>query len=200
MPSASRAVAICGAVVALALSSAPAWAQPGPPLGSHLRVRGQTAHSSTFTGRLRAVSNDSISLALDDDTTATLPFAIGDIGRAEIERDEKTREQAMTVMGTIGAAGGLTAAVLWCKHNQADCEEDIDRMLSTADEDSSYVGPSLLMILGGTLVGSLIGYVVAPPPHWELVMFPTRTSNNNGSSRTLLNVGLRYSFGERRRR
>lgn len=200
MPSVSRAVAVLGAVVAVTLAPASGRAQLPLPLGSHLRVRGPTAHSSRFTGRLRALSNDSIAVALDDDPAATVPFAIADIGRVEVERDEKTREQAMTVMGTLGAAGGLTAAVFWCKHNPADCQEDIDNMVSSVGSDSSYAGPSLLMILGGAVLGSVIGYVLAPPPHWELFVFPAQTSNNTGSSRLLLNVGLRYSFGERRRR
>ena len=210
MSSASQAVTICGVVVALALAPADGSAQNISidssgfsalvPVGAHLRVRGQGVHSSVFRGRLRAMSNDSIRLALDDDPDEALPFAVADLGRVEVERDEKTREQAATVMGAIGAAGGATAAVLWCKHNQSDCQDDIDKTIEAAQNDSSYVGTSMLMILGGTAVGALLGYALAPPPHWELLVFPSRTSRYDGRPSLLWSVGVRYAFGGRRRR
>jgi hypothetical protein len=146
------------------------------------------------------MSNDSIRLALDDDPDEAVPFAVADLGRVEVERDERTREQAATVMGAIGAAGGVTAAVLWCKHNQTDCEDDIDRTIEAAQNDSSYVGTSMLMILGGTAVCALLGYAIAPPPHWELLVFPERASRYDGRPSLLWNVGVRYAFGARRRR
>ena len=210
MSSRSRAVTICGVLVALALAPADGSAQNASidssglsalvSVGAHLRVRGQGAHRSLFKGRLRTMSNDSITIALDDDPDAAVAFAVADLGRVEVERDEKTRDQAATVMGAIGAAGGVTAAVLWCKHNQADCQDDIDKTIEAAQNDSSYVGTSMLMILGGTALGALLGYAIAPPPHWALLVIPTRTSRYDGRPSMLLNVGVRYAFGGRRRR
>ena len=213
MPSASRAVAISGAVVAVLLAPAhtrteaqatPIDAgqpgQPRIPIGAHLRVRGQGNHAAVFSGRLRMISNDSIALALDDDAGQTVPFAFADIGRAEMEHDEKTRDQASTVMGAVGAAGGLTAAVYWCVHNQDACADDLERMQEAADNDESYIGPSALMVLGGVFIGSVLGYALAPQPHWELVVFPTRTATSNGSTRLLMNVGVSIPLGGRRRR
>lgn len=208
MSSASRAVVICGALATLVLSASSALAQatpldrslPSVPLGAHLRVRGQGPHSAVFTGRLRAAISDSLALALDDDSTTTVPFAVADLGRIEVQQDEKSRDQATAAMGVIGAAGGLTTALLWCKHNQDACADDVEQMRYAAENDSTYIGPTLLMILGGAVIGAGLGYVLAPPPHWELIAYPTRTSNNDGSPRLLLNVGLRYSLGGRRRR
>lgn len=146
------------------------------------------------------ISNDSIALALDDDAGQTVPFAFAEIGRAELERDEKTRDQAASVMGAVGAAGGLTAAVYWCVHNQTDCADDLEQMQEAANNDESYIGPSALMVLGGAFIGTVVGYVLAPQPHWELVVFPTRTATSNGSSRLLMNVGVSIPLGARRRR
>jgi hypothetical protein len=147
------------------------------------------------------ISNDSIALALDDDAQGEpLPFALADIGRAEMEHDERTRDQAASAMGAVGAVGGLTAAVYWCVHNGDACADDIERMQEAADNDESYIGPSALMVLGGALVGSLIGYALAPQPHWELVVFPTRTATSNGSTRVLMNVGVSIPLGGHRRR
>ena len=153
-----------------------------------------------FSGRLRMISNDSIGLALDDDVGETVPFALTDIGRAEMERDEKTRDQAASAMGAIGAVGGLSAAVYWCVHNQSACADDLEQMQEAADNDESYIGPSGLMVLGGALVGTVLGYVLAPQPHWELVVFPTRTATSNGTTRLLMNVAVSIPLGGRRRR
>ena len=81
---------------------------------------------------MRTISNDSIALALDDDPAEMLPFAFADIGRAEMEHDERTRDQAASAMGAVGAVGGLTAAVYWCVHNQAACEDDLQQMQEAA--------------------------------------------------------------------
>jgi len=201
MPSASRAVTLCGAVVAVLLAPAHgSVAAQAIPIGAHLRVRGQGNHAAVFSGRLRTISNDSIALALDDDAELTVPFAFADIGRAEMERDERTREQASAAVGAVGAVGGLTAAVYWCVHNQDACADDLEKMQEAADNDEGYIGPSGLMVLGGALIGSLIGYALAPQPHWELVVFPTRTATSNGSTRLLMNVGVSIPLGGRRHR
>src|SRR4051794_26146760 len=73
MSSTSRAVTLCGAVVALAVGPATGRAQTIPfdpngfpvRIGAHLRVRGQGEHSSVFKGRLESMSSDSINIALD---------------------------------------------------------------------------------------------------------------------------------------
>src|SRR3954465_638899 len=123
MPSASRAAILCGAVVAVVLapfhSPVAAQATPMIPIGAHLRVRGQGNHAAVFTGRLRMINDDSIALALDDDSEQTVLLAFSEIGRAEREHDEKTRDEAASAMGAVGAVGGLTAAVYWCVHNQS---------------------------------------------------------------------------------
>jgi len=202
MPSASRAVTVCGVVVAVLLAPAhtPVAAQ-AIPIGAHLRVRAQGNHAAVFSGRLRMISNDSIALALDDDAEQMVPFAFSDIGRVEMEHHERTRDEAASAMGAVGAVGGLTAAVYWCVHNLSDCADDIGQMLEAADDDDeSNLGPSGLMVLGGALLGSALGYLLAPQPHWELVVFPTRTATSNGSTRLSMNVGVSIPLGGRGRR
>ena len=44
-------------------------------------------------------------------------------------------------------------------------------------------------------VGSVIGYVLAPQPHWQLVLLPSRTATSNGSTRLLMNVGVSIPVG-----
>lgn len=198
MSSASRAAALSLVFAALVLLPPPAAAQmPAVPVGAHLRIRGSGAHSATFTGRLRAMSNDSIALALDDDAEQTVPFRVGDIGQLEMEHDEHTRDMAASVMGGIGAAGGIVTAVLWCKNNLDDCDDEIQKIQDAHDNDEDYLGIPGLFVVGGSLLGALVGYVLAPPPHWELVVFPSRTSTLNGSPRMLLNVGVSFSLGGR---
>ena len=83
MPSASRAVTLCGAVLALGLTPASGRTQTIPfdpnglpvRIGAHLRVRGQGDYSSVFRGRLLSITDDSIALALDSDPAVLVPLA-----------------------------------------------------------------------------------------------------------------------------
>lgn len=190
-----------GAVLLTTLAAGPVVAQM--PLssiltrGSHLRVYRQAADSAV-SGHLRLMSNDSLTLAPDDDPSTQLAFANAEIAGLQIERDLHTRDQAAVVMAALGAIGGLTSAVLWCKNNQAACAADEQRE-QAADCDSTYYGIQTLIFLGGTMLGGLIGYALAPSPHWDVVAIPTRTTDNGGSSHLMLNVGVRYWLDGRRR-
>jgi hypothetical protein len=190
-----------GAVVLTALAPVPAASQlPSSSIltsGSHLRVHRQGTDSAV-SGRLRLMSNDSLMIAPDDDPSTRVAFATADIAGLEIERDLHTRDQATVVMAAIGAVGGITSAMLWCKNNQAACAADEQRQ-QTVDCDSTYYGVQTLMFLGGTLLGGLIGYALAPSPHWDVVAIPTRTTDNGGSSHLMLNVGVRYWLAAPRR-
>jgi Mrp family chromosome partitioning ATPase len=105
---------------------------------------------------LRLISNDSIALALDDDVQGELvPFAFTDIGRAEMEQDEKTRDQAAAAVGAIGFAGGLSAAVYWCVHNQDACADDIEQMQEAADIVVVDTPPVLAVADGLELAGTV---------------------------------------------
>lgn len=183
-----------GAITLMALASVPAISQmPASsilPSGSHLRVYRQGSDSA-MSGHLRLMSNDSLMLAPDDDPSSNVAFASADIAGLEIERDLHTRDQAAVVMATLGAVGGITTAVLWCRNNQAACAADEQRQ-QAVECDSTYYGIQTLMVLGGTLLGGLIGYALAPSPHWDVVATPTRSTDNEGSQHLMLNVGVRY--------
>ena len=168
------------------------------PLGAHLRVRGQGNHAAVFSGRLRTISNDSIAIALDDDSGEMLPFAFADIGRAEMEHDERTRDEAASAMGAVGAVGGL-AAVYWCVHNQAACADDLQQMQEAADNDeaTSVLRPDGARRGRRRHCPRLRARAAAA---LGLVVFPTRTATSNGSTRLLMNVGVSIPLGGGRRR
>jgi|SRR5689334_6642731 len=73
-----------------------------------------------------------------------------------------------------------------------------DSMFVALDADTSERMP-ILMLVGGAAIGAFLGYAIAPPPHWDVVAFPTRTSNNDGSPGLGMNVGVRYWFASRGR-
>lgn len=167
--------------------------------GEHVRVHRSAADRSPIVGRFRAIDGDSVLIAPDADTSVIVALSRRDIARLEVERDANTRDQVVTVMAVVGTVAGGAAAVVRCANNRPACAEEVQEMQRAYDNDSTYWGPSLLITLGGTLAGALLGYAMAPAPHWNVVALPMRTSGRDGSLRWGLRVGLRYEFGARPR-
>lgn len=167
--------------------------------GQHIRVHRGVSDRSPIVGRFRAIEGDSVLIAPDADTSVIVALSRRDIARLEVERDANTRDQFVTVMAVVGTVAGGTAAVVRCVNNRPACAEEVQETQRAYENDSTYWGPSLLLTLGGTLAGALLGYAMAPAPHWDVVALPMRTSGRDGSLHWGLRIGMRYSLGPRSR-
>lgn len=156
------------------------------------------ADSTRFTGRLRALYDDSLAIMPDSDHWE-VSFKRGEIGRLEAERDEKTRDYATTTMAVIGLLAGGGIALANCLDDREACAAQIERQREAECNGDSYVAPGTLLILGGLLAGGLVGYALAPAPHWDVVMMPTSTTGFDGQQHLGLNLGVRYSIAKRHR-
>jgi hypothetical protein len=191
-----------GPLAFLSLAADRGLAQYIPPpvtVGSHIRYRRVGSDSALIPGRLRRIGRDSIFVTLDADTSERMPIAAADLDRLEIERDAKARDHAAAVLGTLGAVAGATTGYFWCQHNVLQCAEEHRELDYAEAHDSTYYGTQFLMLVGGAAVGAVLGYAIAPPPHWDVVAFPTRTTNNDGAPGVGMNIGVRYWLANRRR-
>jgi len=198
----ARAVRYGGPLAILLLASSRGFAQyVSAPLsvGSHVRYRRIGSDTLMIRGHVRSIGNDSMLVALDADTSERVAIAAADLDRLEIERDAKSRDQAAMVLGTLGAVAGATTGYFWCQHNTDQCSDERRQMDYAAAHDSTYYGTQFLMLVGGAAVGALLGYAIAPPPHWDVVAFPSPVVNPDGSPGVGMTIGMRYWLANRRR-
>ena len=194
---------IVSAMVVLQTATLPAQQSPQTteprPLarGDHVRLFQSASDSAPIFGRLRSIGNDSIGVVPDEDSTVRVLFARSDVARIEVERDEHMRDHVVTFMAGLGALSGASVAAYQCFSNRPQCAADNHAAAEAAENGDPYVDMSLLMIAGGGLAGALIGYIVAPPPHWEVVAFPTRTASLDGTGHWGLSLGVRYALRTR---
>lgn len=172
--------------------------EPRPPVrGDHLRLYKSSSDSAPIVGKLRWIANDSISVIPDEDSSVRVLFSQSDVARIEVERDAGMRDQVATVMAGLGLLGGAAAAVYQCFSNREQCAAERDAQARAEENGDPYLDKSLLLIGGGGLAGALLGYILAPPPRWEVIAFPTRTSSPDGTPHWGLSFGVRYQLGAR---
>lgn len=189
----------------LATASSSLNAQQGTPpeaprplvRGDHLRLYESPSDSAPITGRLRSIGNDSITVVPDERSAVAVLFSRADVARIEVERDAHMRDNVATALAGVGMLGGLSAAVYRCLNNRDQCAAERDAAAQAAEDGDPYLDVSLLMIAGGGLAGALLGYIIAPPPHWDVVAFPTRTAARDGTGHWGLSIGVRYALRTR---
>ena len=166
--------------------------------GMHLRLQSNAA-DTVITGRLSLIERDS--LVVDPVSTPgmflrTGPVAINrtDITKLEIERDEHTRDQVALAVGVAGAITGAVVAIKYCVDNNATCPTQVQDQSSDCENDQYSWTSGELLVGAGALAGMLIGFVIAPPPHWDVIAMPMRDAGRDGQMHYGLRVGVRYAF------
>lgn len=188
----------------VALASLQAQVQPASApdsiarVGERVRVLLTRSDSTFVTGRFRAMRNDSLWIT-PDSSDWTMAFARDDMARVDVEHDEKTRDEATTVMAIIGGLAGGASAIAICLNNQEACAADQRAAREAQCRGESYADWFTLLFSGGALLGAGLGYALAPAPHWDVVMVPSRMTGPDGQLHLGLNVGLRYSLARRKR-
>lgn len=166
-------------------------------VGDHVRVHVLGADSTAISGRLRFADMDSLMID-PDDSDGSMTINRDEITRLEVERNAKTRERASSVMGIVGALAGGGAAIAVCMNNPDMCAAEQFAVEHERCHDESYVTTGSLLLAGGALAGALLGYALAPAPHWDVVAVPTGMPGPGGQRRLGLNIGFRYSEGRKR--
>jgi len=201
----TRSVDVVAAALLLISAGRVALGQSAPPdsvltgTGHHVRVHRAANDYVPVVGRLRAVEGDSVLIVPDADTLVIVALSRSDVARLEVERDAHTRDLFVTVTAVVGTVAGGAAAVARCANNRSACAEEYQDMQRAYENDSTYWGPSLLITLAGGLAGALLGYAMAPAPHWDVVALPMRTAGPDGSLHWGMRIGMRYSLGPRSR-
>lgn len=196
--------AILATSLLLTFTAIEAHAQSAPPPdsprlkpGMHVRVQSSAA-DTVITGKLSFIEDDSLVVAPDSTRSMFIrPLMVaisrGDITKFEIERDEHTRDQFAMAFGVAGAITGAVVALKYCADNNASCPT-VQEPQDDCDQNQSSWTAGDLLIGAGALAGMLVGFVIAPPPHWDVVALPMRDAGRNGQMQYGLRIGLRYAF------
>jgi hypothetical protein len=190
----------------LTFTAIEAHAQSAPPpdsprlkQGMHVRVQ-SSATDTVITGKLSFIEDDSLVVAPDSTRgmfIRPLMVAIGrgDITKLEVERDEHARDQFAIALGVAGAITGAVVAIKYCADNNEACNTVIQEpQYDDCSQDQSSWTTGELIVGAGALAGMLIGFVIAPPPHWDVIALPMRDAGRNGQMHYGLRVGFRYAF------
>lgn len=198
----ARTLTSVAALVLIPVAAATVCAQQSLPItppqsivrGDHIRLYQSASDTTPIVGRVRTIGTDSIGIVPDEDSTVRVLLTRRDVARIEVERDARLRDHVVTFMAAVGAFGGAGLAAYQCLSNREECAYENDAAQRAAANGDTYVDTSLLLIAGGGLAGALLGYVMAPAPHWDVIAFPTRTASLDGVSRWGLSLGMRYRF------
>ncbi len=195
--SALALVAIVGATVAEGQS--PASTARFPKLRSRVRLTSLSNPERRVTGMLQEVSDDSIVVRPDRDSTS-VALARSDVAQVEVRVREREAQNTATVLSVAGAIGGTAIYVNWCRQNREACRQDAwgdgySRGHDCASDSSSHFTVPTLLILGGAAIGGAIGHGLVAP-HWEVLGVPMRIGVVPLGSRGLV-VGVSLAVGPR---
>jgi hypothetical protein len=170
-----RAIIVLAALSCLLPTSAAAQAPASdslPPLGSRVRIRAQLALDSIVTGRLEARRGDTL-VVRNERTLEVSSILARDVDRLEVYRRAKVAETAGFVAGTVGAVAGTVTYTRWCRDSRDACRDDRERSDSTHPRYDGSPSMLTVMVVGGTAIGALTGYFLAPP-EWDVVGTPVQ--------------------------
>jgi hypothetical protein len=161
--------------------------------GNHVRLT-LAGDTSLLIGHIVGLDQNQIMVA-PDDSGPPRTIALGQVARVGVERDARLQ----TVSATIGmAVGGVAAAAYyyfgWCRADENGCARDQRIANAYARYDQTYFTTGSVFAIGGMLAGGLLGYFIAPAPHWEIIVNPVASPGLEqgapGTGHAALNIGV----------
>lgn len=177
-PSAPRRVAsIVGTTAAVLLcfssivsaQTADSTTSPSPTPGARVRVLTSNA-PAPIAGRLEAIRADTL-IIREDMSAAPRMLPAREVTRMEVLSRAPSVGRNTTIGGVLGMLAGGGGYLAWCSNNRDACRRDANSDPNPYDDESSPVLLGTMSILGGTLIGGGIGYVLTPR-RWTEVQAP----------------------------
>lgn len=167
-------------------------ASPPRPLARGDRVRlTASGDSTTIVGSVLRLDADQVVVAPADSGAPPRTVARSAISHLEIQRDVRTRDVAASVGALIGlAAAGSYYYFDLCRQDPAGCNDEQRRAARATEYDHTYITTGDVLAIGGFIAGGLLGYALAPAPHWELIATPAVEHGPQGESHTSMRIGL----------
>ena len=145
--------------------------------------------SAAVVGRVVRVDSTQLVVAPPDSGSLPRTIPLANVSHLEIERDVRARSIGAGIGALIGvAAGGSYYYFDICRQNASGCADEKRRASHAAMYDRSYVTVGDVLAIGGLLAGGLLGYALAPAPHWEIVATPGLEPGGDGDSHTALRI------------
>lgn len=158
--------------------------------GDRVRVS-TTGDTAATTGKVLMLDAEHVVIAPDDSGAPARPIALSEISHLEVERDSRARTIGATVGGLLGLAAGASYYYLdLCRQDQQGCAREQRRAIRANEYGQTYWTTGDVLALGGFLAGGMIGYFLAPAPHWEIIASPAVQRDEHGEAHTALRFGL----------
>ncbi|MFI5227443.1 MAG: hypothetical protein ACHQWU_00150 [Gemmatimonadales bacterium] len=158
--------------------------------GDHVRLSA-AGDSASIVGHVVRLDPEQVVLAPDDSASLPRDIPLSQITRLEVERDARARTISASVGALLGVAAGASYYYFGlCRQDESGCAQERRRADIATQYDRTYVTTGDVLAIGGMLAGGLLGYVLAPAPHWAVVAAPTFKRGGQGETHTALRIGL----------
>jgi hypothetical protein len=167
------------------------------PIAQRLLVRGDRVRlsaagdSAAIVGHVVRFDSGQVLLAPDDSGALPRSILLSEITHLEVERDSRARTISASVGALLGvAAGGSYYYFGLCRQDERGCSQEQRRANEATRYDRTYVTTGDVLAIGGMIAGGLLGYVLAPAPHWAVVLTPGLERGSDGAQYTTMRIGL----------
>ena len=127
--------------------------------GAHLRLALVDA-AHPVRGRLREVRGDTLFIDVNG-TRTTVPAA--QVAGVQVQRRASTLSRNVTLGGVIGMLGTSGMYLGWCANNRDACrQQNQSGDHHYADDDHHDITMGAVVVIGGALLGSVVGYALTP--------------------------------------
>ena len=160
--------------------------------GNRIRVRGLSTAAWSSAGKVEEITADSLRLAGDKgDTVWIRRWSVFSI---EAHRGEELQRRVIVTTMGIGLVAGTIASMIICREDRPVCVAE-DQVSQIAEDVSGRpVEPELVLGVAGGLAGGLLGWAIAPPPRWEMAVWPRFDAGVRPQRGHAVMFAFRYSF------
>lgn len=158
--------------------------------GNHVRVAVQ-GDTAVLVGHIIDIERNRATVAPDDSGSPPRTIDLAALTRLEVRRDERLRTTSAQVGAGLGTLGAAALYYLrWCRTDELACAREQRTADAYTRHDQTYIGTGTVFAIGGMLAGGLVGYLLAPAPHWKIVTASVIERDAENNAHAVLRVGL----------
>lgn len=162
--------------------------------GDHVRLAA-LGDAATMSARVVRTDSATLEVAPDDSTLPPRTLPLSEISHLEVERDARARTIGASVGALLGVAAGASYYYFGlCPQDERGCAQEQRRSNVAAEYDRTYVTTGDVLVIGGMIAGGVLGYFLAPAPHWTVIAAPGLMRDGEGDTHTAFRLGVSHTL------